>query len=534
MSAEQNPLQESPPAPTDSELGVRDTSANHEARDTEKGDATKNASTESQHTLSHGPSYQARHLERLYDSGSRVFGTRTLKGVAEQERKNFDKDYIHRRLQDALTQLSSHQSRLERMCTPTYNKDSFRSTTESDTRFKHLFEKENDLERQLVNIDREMRMKRIFHSFKDRIGAMIPFIDKNRSKRRELVIELDDCRLEIDRAIDVIYKEELENIKGLVEDLKNHVRELTHTRDEMDRQLKNKFRESITYHSNKLKQRAETTATLLEQGELQISRLAEKYDAIVVHAIPIEVWEQNRTKGNNNEIDSTALDTREKIAIVQRLRPDLSASVVSTRGLEQGVMYPLGLILDGHIIASYPTDRRTKTKKLARIIHDGATLNDDPQAQFAEIAQTPKPLMNGSDWNECIVHEPHIVGFLIDEAMSPMRMEKFNTGNEEIRLSDRDDEKLVMESLAQKHMGKKNLRIYTAYSSDESRGYGHKYAVAQWDIDAIALSTEFVTKNFPQHRIYYRRTDGIYDERGKKNSSGDIYASGVSHSQSDE
>lgn len=145
----------------------------------------------------------------------------------------------------------------------------------------------------------------------------------------------------------------------------------------------------------------------LEKGELDIKRLAVEANAVVVHAIPIDV-------------QSMKTISKERGATILAKSPDLSASIISANsGIEgQKMFYPFGFILDGKIIASYEGDEGTHADGLARRReeHSNGTLQVDTKKEFNHIANSAAKAKANFSHNESIVHKPHIRGILIDES----------------------------------------------------------------------------------------------------------------------
>jgi hypothetical protein len=159
------------------------------------------------------------------------------------------------------------------------------------------------------------------------------------------------------------------------------------------------------------------TLESLENGDLDIAKLAQESNALVVHTIPLEGWEMANTSMNNTLVDTKSMSSQEKISTIVEKQPDLSASIISAgESIEgQGLMYPFGVILSGTLIASYDRDAGLIVKDDARIAKPeyGSTLQTNTIEMFSNVAH--QGAKGDRRWNESIVHKPNVKALFVDE-----------------------------------------------------------------------------------------------------------------------
>jgi hypothetical protein len=181
---------------------------------------------------------------------------------------------------------------------------------------------------------------------------------------------------------------------------------------------KRKFLLEKTRESNHQSKEVITkTLESLKNGDLDIVKLAQESNALVVHTIPLEGWEMANTSMNNTLVDTKSMSSQEKISTILEKQPDLSASIISAgESIEgQGLMYPFGVILSGTLIASYDRDAGLVVKDDARIAKPeyGSTLQANTTEMFSNVAH--QSAKGDRRWNESIVHKPNVKALFIDE-----------------------------------------------------------------------------------------------------------------------
>lgn len=264
------------------------------------------------------------------------------------------------------------------------------------------------------------------------------------------------------------------------------------------------------------------TSELMQSGDLRIAHLATQNQALVVHAIPPQGFSMKNTSGNNQEIDAVATDTPTKLFTIKEKQPDLSASIISTGGgTPQQLMYPLGVILDGTLVAAYKDDASTITKGDARYIkyQYKPTLQTDPVAAFREAAASP-PSQAIDGWNESIVHKPEIRAFLIDETkLAPIK--GYDYYADEVR---EDYPQEQEEEILKRYPHPEAIKS-TSRGTPKS---GSRAGIPTFRImrrrSGIERVHDYVDSiNTDKLPVYIRRADGIYDRQGTKVTPNVIY-----------
>lgn len=275
------------------------------------------------------------------------------------------------------------------------------------------------------------------------------------------------------------------------------------------------------------KEAVRNTLEALEQGELDVSKLAKESNAIVVHTIPLEGWRVANTSMNNKEMDTEVMNSHQKIATIQEKQPDLSASILSLdkNTEEQTTMYPFGLIIDGKVMAVYDQDAGTETKNDARIRHpeylQNGTLQNNTISEFGRVAGE-KGINLGH--NETIVHKPKVKAIFIDET----RLQK-NVVIDESGFSHDDRGDTVKEYFSpqeEEYVRKKYGESIVSYG----KGTPTKGPHAGKEIFSITRkrsglekALEYAEEHYKELPVYLRRADGLYDKSGNKVDASKIY-----------
>jgi hypothetical protein len=266
------------------------------------------------------------------------------------------------------------------------------------------------------------------------------------------------------------------------------------------------------------------TFVSMEKGELDIARLAKQENAIVVHTIPLDGWTMGNTQMNNKEIDIKKTSAKEKGDILfNKIRPDVSASVLSVDRIEkQEMYYPFGYILDGKLIGAYEGDEGTYADGTARRRKEEyrGTLEKNTKEKFETIAHSAAKQSNSSFYNESIVHAPSPKGIIIDEVA--LEGSSYYPGDTVREIfSSKEEEETKLQEYAEKY-GKDIID-----SSKQMRdlfGIEAKTLFAQRKRSGLQKAVEFAQENHPELPIYVRKTDGVYTLDGKKVTAEDIYA----------
>jgi hypothetical protein len=261
------------------------------------------------------------------------------------------------------------------------------------------------------------------------------------------------------------------------------------------------------------------TLLSMEQGELDIAKLARENNALVVHAIPLDGWSIKNTSMNNKEVDVEAMNVKEKYEILTSKQPDVSASILSANGVIEGqdMFYPFGFIIDGTLVAAYKGDEGTyadgDTRRRKEMYH--GTLHSDLGARFAKLTQSAAKTSQGGQYNESIVHRPVPKGIIIDENKL---LEREDLGDTVKEFFSQDEEDAVV--------AKYGVRIIsTAKGTPTSGPYAGKSTFRiERRRTATEKALEYASQNHPELPVYLRRRDGIYTQDGKKVTAEDIYS----------
>ncbi len=260
----------------------------------------------------------------------------------------------------------------------------------------------------------------------------------------------------------------------------------------------------------------ENTLNQLQKGDLDISKLAQEANAIVVHSIPLDGWSMKNTSMNNNEVDTTRMTAEEKIAIIFDKKPDVSASIITAgeRVNGQRTMDPFGLILDGKMIASYQQDTGTETQGDARIKHPeyrgNSTLLVNTPTEFGKIS---KEGVNSvmTPWNESIVHQPKVKAIYLDEK----ELAREDRGGEVTEYFSGDQE----EEMRSKYIGASIGRGVPKSGPHE----GKDIVRVKRKTTGMEKALAYAQEKYPELPVYIQKDDGIYTKEGVKVDARTIY-----------
>lgn len=285
------------------------------------------------------------------------------------------------------------------------------------------------------------------------------------------------------------------------------------------------------------KEASERTAELMHEGALDIAKLAQESNVLVVHSLPLEGWALANTSMNNTELEIEKLSPQDKINMILEKRPDLSTSIVhtDTREVEHKTMYPFGVIIGGTLIASYDDDSFTITKgdiRHRKYTGSDGTLQADPVEAFKENASRKG---GGYGWNESIVHDPNIKGIFIDaERLKSVTQEDgrpydyfqdtvteyYVPGDEAHMLETYGDSMSSIDRFSIEHNMPMKRIIPTEgpYAGKEVYAFNKRRSGLQKALD-------FAKENYPDIPVYLRKEDGMYDIQGNKVDVAAIYGS---------
>lgn len=346
-------------------------------------------------------------------------------------------------------------------------------------------------------------------------------IETSKKTVEETLKAHENARALLDAEIQTISSQYSSNVEGLVDQNQTLSNEQKEKLKEEKKKLLNRTREINSSSKEAIKE----TFLSLEQGDLDINKLAKESNALVVHAIPLDGWSAKNTSMNNSEIDTVGMLAQEKSDIIFNKRPDLSASIISAEDLIHGqeMFYPFAYILDGSVIASYEGDEGTITDgdvRRRKSEYHG-TLQSDTIDNFRKIAKSPAAVSQGGQYNETIVHNPKVRGVLIDEQKISNRED---LGEEQKKIFILDDTKGqeeykdFLKSISHESIISENEGVAV---SGENKGKNIK--VVKVRRSPIDKAVDYASKYSPGVPVYLRKTDGIYTLQGEKVTASDIY-----------
>lgn len=370
----------------------------------------------------------------------------------------------------------------------------------------------NKLDAIKTEVDEKKKNRNLFQKMKYRFTAD-PF-DEHLGKLEE---EVEKHRKEMQES-ETASKVKEERSTAFIKEKAERTEEIIQEGKSAYSDSKKKLLENTKSINRTSREAIRSTFLSVEEGELDISKLARENNAIVVHAIPLDGWSMRNTSMNNQEVEVDKLSAKEKADILLTKKPDISASILSIDRIEhQDMFYPFGYIVDGKMIASWEGDQGTVADGGGRRRKEEyhGTLQSDTKEQFAKVSQTAATKNFHNAYNESIVHKPSLKGVLIDEQVL--------TGRKD--LGDSVTQYFTPEEEAEVTSRFKDSITATATGVPTSGPYAGKEVFRiNRERTAMQKALEYAKEQHPELPVYVRKADGIYTLDGKKVTAEEIYA----------
>lgn len=420
-----------------------------------------------------------------------------------------------RREHAASIELANTQFRLKKAAyeNPASYEESAQKASSLDTGIRNL-------EEDLSEIIREQSFTSSMLSRRGLIDKVrFSFLDDPQKRRLE-ELERDRERIQEEMRVKAAERQVLQDhAQQKIAELEREHKELVASLEEGFKGKVSAEREVFLEKSRELNQQtrgmAESVSAELERGERDIARLAEKENAIVVHAVRLDGWSDNASSDNNKEVDTLTTTLKERVQKLTEKGPDLSASILSAGDQSpQEMFYPFGFIVDGKLIAAHNEDFRTITHGDARVTKLGErTLQTDTIEQFGKIVHSENANQDSkitSPHNESIVHKPIIKAIILDrdKLVGEPGESKGGYGDSVTETYPIGEEQRILSELQGKQYNvAKNGDTFSV--TRKRTGYEKAIETAQ--------------KDYPELPVYVRTPQGIHAVDGRKVTAAEIY-----------
>ena len=158
-----------------------------------------------------------------------------------------------------------------------------------------------------------------------------------------------------------------------------------------------------------------------EERSRDVETLSKEKSYIFLHGIPTKNRGMNNTAENNPALNTTAMSTEDKLALLVGLEPTIAVSIIKEGQKEARAFYSFGVIIGGgKILSAYKEDSGTLAESLysRRSKYDKETkttgIQPDIEKHLDEAVNAPVESRNWGKYNEIVVERPKVAGLYIN------------------------------------------------------------------------------------------------------------------------